>query len=548
MFSIIRSGFFLPALLVLAIPIEAQVSPAVPATTAAISGHVTHSGQPVPGVSIILEPADSRTARASLPRTITNEQGNYRLAAVPEGRYVVRPIAPAFILASGPDSDKAGTGASSGLGLSGFVVSLARGDVVEGIDFALEAGGVVTGRVIDDAGRPGVALGIECQRLNEQGQLIGASSARFETDDRGIYRIYGLPTGKYQVAVSGWDKSGSKPYLRTFHPDSTDPKRAELVEVTAGVESSGIDIRLGHPQQFFSITGRLIDHDTGKPVSGVTINVNGENDGRTGFATTNDTGTFKIENCVLGSYEVKIATTGGQTQGYYSDPVIITVSDADVTDLEINAVRGARVSGSVIVVGSKDPTLISAFAQSAMIATNLQPGVRGSAWSVGATVIDPVGRFELTGLRPGKFEIRPSNLPQGFTLLRIEYNGSPVRDGLTVSAGERITGVRVLVTYGTGSIRGEIKVEGGTLPTRMGWFLTIRRVDGDGEVRSEMIDARGRFWLTDLAPGQYEITAEADYVEIPGVTPKPYPGPIKQTVAVVNKSESQVLLVLALGK
>ena len=43
-----------------------------------------------------------------------------------------------------------------------------------------------------------------------------------------------------------------------------------------------------------------------------------------------------------------------------------------------------------------------------------------------------------------------------------------------------------------------------------------------------------------------EITAEADYVEIPGVTPTPYPTPIKQTVAVENKSESQILLVLDL--
>jgi hypothetical protein len=38
MFSIIRSGFFLLALLALAIAVNAQISPAVPVTTAAISG------------------------------------------------------------------------------------------------------------------------------------------------------------------------------------------------------------------------------------------------------------------------------------------------------------------------------------------------------------------------------------------------------------------------------------------------------------------------------------------------------------------------------
>ncbi len=543
MFSIIRFGFLLLALLVLTLKVEAQVSPAAPPATAGISGHVTHGGQPVPGVAIILEPFDSHTARAPLPRTITNEQGNYRLAAVPEGRYVVRPVAPALVLASGPDSDKAGTGMSSGLSLSGFVVTLARGDVVEGIDFALEAGGVITGRVIDDAGRPVVALSIDCQRMNEQGQLTGgSSSSRFETDDRGVYRIYGLPTGKYQVSVSGWDKFGSKPYLRTFHPDTTDQKRAEVVEVTAGVESSGIDIRLGHAQLTYTITGRVMGQDTGRPVAGVSVAFSG----RGGFATTDPSGMFKIEDCVLGSYEVKISTTGGSTQGYYSDPVTIQVSDADVTDVEISAIRGVSLSGNVIVTGSKDPGIMNALSQTVMTATNLQPGLRGSERAAGATAIGPGGRFEFSGLRPGKMELQLGSLPEGFTFLRVERDGLPVRDGLTLLAGERVTGVRVLLTYGTGSIRGQIKVEGGVLPTRMHWLLTIRRADGEGEVSSQQIDARGQFWVRDLAPGLYEITAEADYVEIPGVTPSPYPAPIKQTVAVVNKSESQILLILDL--
>jgi len=80
----------------------------------------------------------------------------------------------------------------------------------------------------------------------------------------------------------------------------------------------------------------------------------------------------------------------------------------------------------------------------------------------------------------------------------------------------------------------------------MDWSLTIRRADGEGEVSFQQIDARGQFWVKNLAPGLYEITAEADYIEIPGVTPSPYPAPIKQTVAVQNKTESQITLVLDL--
>ena len=453
------------------------------------------------------------------------------------------PVAPAFVVAGGPVADKAGTLMSSGLGLTGFVVTVAGGDVVEGIDFALEGGGVITGRVTDDAGRPVVAVSVDSQRVNEQGQTTGGSS-RFPTDDRGVYRIYGLPTGKYLVSVS--DVPGTRRFRKTFHPDTTDQKRAAVVQVTAGAESTGIDIRLDHPLLTYVITGRLMAQATGKPVPGVSISFSGWNDGRQGFMTTDPNGMFKIEDCVLGSYEVKISTTGGPTLGYYSDPVNIQVSDADVTDVEISAIRGVSVSGNVIVSGIKDPAVMNALFQSVMTATNLQPGLRGSDRVAGATAIGPGGRFEFIGLRPGKMELRPLSLPEGFTFLRVERDGLPVRDGLVLSAGERVTGMRVMVVYGTGSINGQIKVEGGVLPTRMSWLLTIRRADGGGEALSQMIDARGQFWVKNLAPGLYEITAEADYVEIPGVTPTPYPAPIKQTVTVENKSESQVTLVLDL--
>src|ERR1700693_3065906 len=120
MSHIIRSGFLLLALLVPTINVQAQVSSTAKPSTGIISGRVTTGGETVPGVAIILQSFDSHPVKSPLPRTITNEQGNYRLAGVPEGRYSVTPVAPAFVVLSGPDSDKPGTGMSSGLGLSGF--------------------------------------------------------------------------------------------------------------------------------------------------------------------------------------------------------------------------------------------------------------------------------------------------------------------------------------------------------------------------------------------------------------------------------------------
>jgi len=537
-------GFILLALLILTINLHAQVSSgAASAPTGVISGRVTKGGKPARLVAIILEPFGPSTTKSPLPTAITDDEGKYRIAGAPEGHYVVKPFAPAFVVLRVPELDKAGMTMSSGVGLAGFIVTVSRGDVLDGIDFDLGAGGVITGRVTDDAGRPVIAVAVASERFNEQLQPIGGSSGA-ETDDRGIYRIYGLPAGKYLVSVYDSGRFSKEPDRRTFYRDANEQTRATGVMVKPGAESTGIDIRLGEPQQTYRITGRLLAQDSGKPVAGATVNFRGW--GREGFLTTDSDGVFKIEDCAPGNYEVKITTTGGPTQGYYSDPLTIQVADADVSDVEIQAIPGISVGGNVIVSGSNDPSIKNALSQSFMSATNLKPGLRGSDTVAGAAAVAAGGRFDFMGIRPGRIGFRPVNLPEGLTFLRLERDGVPVRDGLTLSAGERVTELRVFVAYGTGSINGQIKVEGGVLPTRMNWDLKVRRADGEGEVLRQMIDARGHFWLKNLPPGLYEITAEADYLEIPGVTPSKYPAPIKQTVTIQNNAESQVLMVLDL--
>src|SRR5215471_6790942 len=73
-------------------------------------------------------------------------------------------------------------------------------------------------------------------------------SGRFQpTDDRGVYRMYGLAPGTYVVAAGGGRVSGYgvNPFATdapTFAPSSTRDTAAEIV-VNAGEESSGVDIR-----------------------------------------------------------------------------------------------------------------------------------------------------------------------------------------------------------------------------------------------------------------------------------------------------------------
>jgi Carboxypeptidase regulatory-like domain len=542
-----RCGAVLIALLGMVIVTKAQTPSHGESSSGSISGHITVDGKPAPRAFVIVEPFNGPTA-TGLPRTVTDEEGYYRLTGVPEGRFVVRVVAPSFVVAEGARANQAGTRLSSNNGLVGYILSVTRGDVIEGINFNLTRGGVITGRVTDSEGKPVISAQVSCSRIERNGS--SGAGERAETDDRGVYRIYGLPVGNYLVSVSGVTR-GLRRYRQTFYTDDASGARATPVAVAAGGESRDVDIRLGQPEKSYAVRGRVIDEESDRPVPGVSLGFRGLDRsavGTQGFVTTDTEGRFEVEGYAPGRYDVQVVFTGGPNQGYYSDPLAFEVTDADVKGLEVKATRGATISGSVVIEGGNDPALFGRLP--GIGAEQLPP--EGDAGTGGrlpfvTTFIGPGGAFELKGVRPGRTRINVAGLPEGFQLMRVERDGVSVTAGMEVAPGERVGGVRVVLAYGTGSIRGQAKIVGGSFPTRFGWLLEVRRAGGE-QVRFDMLDASGLFWVKGLARGSYEVTATLDYAEVPGVTPPTPPPPVKQLVTVEDGAESRVLLELDLDK
>jgi hypothetical protein len=75
-----------------------------------------------------------------------------------------------------------------------------------------------------------------------------------------------------------------------------------------------------------------------------------------------------------------------------------------------------------------------------------------------------------------------------------------------MAAGEQVTGVRVVLLHGALTLRGEMKVTGGTLPAGCRFSIYALGTDQNYEFsRSADIDDRGQFAIEKLAPGEYEI-------------------------------------------
>ncbi|HEV7743596.1 MAG TPA: carboxypeptidase-like regulatory domain-containing protein [Pyrinomonadaceae bacterium] len=280
-----------------------------------VSGRITIHGKGAAGIVVGFRGSGFSAQPLAAFKTTSDPDGNYRIAGLPAGNYQVAPMAAAYVvpeLLSGPARVRS--------------LLLADGEDVQNIDFALERGGVIGGRVTDADGRPIVEerLTLVLADQNQQNQqmfgLINVAGA--QTDDRGVYRIYGLVPGRYKISVGRDDDGyyfsggfGRPTYQRTYFPDTIDTASAKVIEVTEGSELTNVDITIGRPLPAFVASGKVVDAETGQAVSGLRIGLRRtmKNDyaGVNSAGVANRQGDFRLENLSPGKYAVMILPVQG---------------------------------------------------------------------------------------------------------------------------------------------------------------------------------------------------------------------------------------------
>src|SRR5215510_10102203 len=228
-------------------PAQAQAAESK-AGTATVSGRVTLKGEPARGVMVILQTQNQGPSNA--PRARTDESGRFHFSGIPAGKYSVFAAAPGYV---SPDDD-------SVFAVRGKTLNLAEGEKVENVDLEIKRGGVIAGRVTDSQGRPLIEEKVNLNKLaaNNQPMPFSAYTVNldmYRTDDRGFYRIYELPAGRYLVRVGGAE--------------------AKMIEVSDGSEAADIDITVPDQKpkqiQTYDVYGRVMDISAGQPVAGVEV-------------------------------------------------------------------------------------------------------------------------------------------------------------------------------------------------------------------------------------------------------------------------------------
>jgi protocatechuate 3,4-dioxygenase beta subunit len=529
--------------------------------TGTISGRVTIGDKPARGVAVLLLPAQQNELLSQRHRAQakTDAEGRYRLTGLPAGSFKIAAAAREYVYA-GDDWRSFPPGRS---------VILGEGEQLEDQDLTLVRGGVITGRVTDATGKPLIEETVKLFRFDERGRrapYYQPFAPLLKTDDRGSYRVYGLPAGRYLVAAgfgegddtARYNTGQRRAYKLTYHPDANDETKAKVIEVTLGSEAEDVDIKLGASSRGHMVSVRVVEAETGRPLPNLQVAYASAPRGSAmtpagrGASATNNQGEVRFESVLPGRYVAYLISYASDSE-FYGESQPFEVTETGPERIELQARRGASVSGVVAFEGVNAPALL---AKAKTMRLHLIAQGHSTAQLLYSDTLSPPNlSFRISGVPPGKYRLFANGTAElrGLAIARIEHKGVALRGDFELSEGQQLNGLRVVLVYGNAVVRGQVQVIGGNLPAQA--RLSISAVSKDNPLvanKSVEADARGHFVLEYLSAGTYELSLFAS-------APRTTPGvetragarvllrpPIKQQVVVSNEGETQVVLTLDL--
>ena len=508
------------------------------AARGAISGRVVgDGGEPLSFVAVAVQPwGYFRTPRT--PQIVaSDEDGNFVAAGLAPGVYHVSAHRAGYV--PDPEQPVAGNGYRPG----------------DFVTVRMVRGGVITGMVTDAAGAPLVALRVRASRVRDHEGRPTTASWSFigenQTDDRGVYRIYGLPPGGYVVSVGGSDNVAwgqVSPYegnAPIFHPAGTRDTAAE-VAVRAGQETAGVDIRYRDERgRRVSGTLALPPPAPGQPGEGVLVMLNFAGSGVTAAhawvgAHETERG-FSFDGVGDGDYEARAEFRTREGVSAASAPLRVSVRGADVTGLKLTLAPLASVAGTVSAEAAPDALRAlpdckgrpaAALPQETLVVArrDARPGpAPAQPQTLGArqreTSPDETGAFTLRNLEPGayRFEARP--LDEHFYVRSVRLPAAaaggarpgaarPAADApVQLANGQQLAGLSFQLAAGAAAVTGSVSVEAGSPPfgSLRVYLVPAERERADdlpGYAEATPTPA-GSFTFRNLAPGRYLLVVRA---------------------------------------
>lgn len=527
-----------------------------PTGTAVLAGRVrmAENGAPVHRALVTLDTGDGRAARA----VVSDDNGAFAFDRLPASRVLV-------------SASKAGWvttfyGATRP-GRTGTRIALANGQRVE-IDLNLVRGGVIAGRVVNDQGHPMARQWPRLFQFRQIGDLrllvpvgsaLGKGASERSTNDRGEYRLFGLPPGDYVVGVQPSIGTASvatanelqwamqapgvssvppagRPvsFAPSYHPGTVEAALAVAVTVRPGDERLGIDIAV--PLVPMSRVDGVVTRADGQPAQGARIAIVARRqaaiDATSVRTTAGADGHFVIPAVPPGDYRLTASLIAplparGAGQPATTATAIeqwggadLSVRGQDVDGVSVALSQASTVTGRVVFDATSklppDPALVRLSFMPVPTLLGAMYGIRPEVQArVGNVRAD--GTFSFAGFAPDRYVVSAafpgmsSATGTPWLLKSVRVRGTDVADLFEIQAGHDVSEVVLTFTDRAASIAGQLlDGEGRPAPEYSVFAFPADRSAWTPWSRSGGIDpvrpgTDGRFRVGPLLAGEYYL-------------------------------------------
>ena len=358
------------------------------------------------------------------------------------------------------------------------------------------------------------------------------------TDDRGVYRVYGVPTGTYVVSADGSieDRPSLRIYVKGFANDlptyapSSNREGADEISVRVGEEVSNVNIRYrGERGSTISgiVNGIYDDHRMNVILSSI---VEG---GPRWYNQAQGAGReFIFEAIPDGEYHLAAAASSSDQTRRQSESMFLNVrGGADIEGIQLMVYPVASINGNVVVetlkapppeCTDKRPTQFSEISVTAWqrITEGASKKPQIVVRSARPATPNAEGKITLSDLAAGEYYFAMRFSTHQWFLQSIAFapstpGGLPIDATGTwtkVKPGDQLSGLTFTLAQGAGLVSGQIAVaEGQALPGKLVAYLVPVELEKAREVLryyAAPVNSEGRFWVT-IAPGRYWILAQA---------------------------------------
>jgi hypothetical protein len=350
------------------------------------------------------------------------------------------------------------------------------------------------------------------RRAGPSGVRFAPEGANAEVDDRGMYRVFNLPPGRYAIAVAPDSDAGSAVSAPIYFPGVTDPARAEFLSLRPGEYRSNTNLTLTPVQTYTvkgSVTGipgnwphRRVVAVSMIPAAGISTEAP--------IVDTDLEGHFTFSSVAPGSYQIVAFGPG---------PTVVMGNEAPVPDI-----RPRQGSVRVDVAGAdlSDVTvpLKDVVTADARLIADREPGVTPACYSAAKLTLRPVdpmpvsrqfnatltsaGAFALRDIPAARYRVELKGFEGSCFLREIRMEGKKLIEGtVTVDANASL---ELVVSAGSGKVTGTVTAPDEQKLTS-GLVILVPADDETREVRTTPFDAKGQFNLEQIPPGRYRLLA-----------------------------------------